>query len=40
VRDARAGWEPSPDAAAEMQRHMMAGTARTAKLQPLIDDRG
>jgi NAD(P)-dependent dehydrogenase (short-subunit alcohol dehydrogenase family) len=39
VRDARAPWEPSADAAEEMQRHMLAGMARSAKLQPLIDDR-
>lgn len=39
VRDARAPWEPSGDIAAEMRKHMAAGMARTAKLQPLIDDR-
>jgi NAD(P)-dependent dehydrogenase (short-subunit alcohol dehydrogenase family) len=39
LRDARAGWEPSEAAAAEIQRHMAAGMARRARLQPLIDER-
>jgi NAD(P)-dependent dehydrogenase (short-subunit alcohol dehydrogenase family) len=39
VRDARAPWEPTGEVAAEMQKHMMASMARSAKLQPLIDDR-
>jgi NAD(P)-dependent dehydrogenase (short-subunit alcohol dehydrogenase family) len=39
LRDARAGWEPSEGALEEMQRHMAAGAARRARLQPLIDER-
>jgi len=39
IRDARAGWEPDPKAADEMQRHMAAAIARRAKQQPLIDER-
>jgi hypothetical protein len=39
LRDSRAGWEPSEAAAQEMQRHLAAGMARRAKLQPLIDER-
>jgi NAD(P)-dependent dehydrogenase (short-subunit alcohol dehydrogenase family) len=39
LRDARAGWEADTGALDEMQRHMAAGAARRARLQPLIDQR-
>jgi glucose 1-dehydrogenase len=39
LRDARGSWEPNPQALDEMQRHMAAGQARRAKMQPLLDER-
>jgi len=39
LRDARMGGGPSAEAMDELQRHMTAGAARAAKLQPLIDER-
>jgi len=39
LRDARGSWEPNPQAMDEMARHMAAGQARRAKMQPLLDER-
>jgi len=39
LRDARGSWEPNAQAMDEMARHMAAGEARRAKMQPLLDER-
>ncbi|MEQ8483087.1 MAG: SDR family NAD(P)-dependent oxidoreductase [Pseudomonadales bacterium] len=39
LRDARAGWEPDPQALSELERIMARGQARRARQQPLLDER-